>query len=376
MTKNLEDLKVAIAHEYLIKNGGAERVLQAIHDIFPKSTVYTLVYNEQTTGGIYKKWDIQTSYLQSKPLINYGINYYRAAMPQAVESFDFSKYDLVISDSSSVIKGIITQPETLHVCYMHTPTRYLWFDIDFHINRGKFFKPLKWLIPTMLHKQRQWDYIAAQRPDYIISNSVTTQSRILKFYHRESELIHPPVNMSRNQISERDPQDYYLIVSRLEPHKNIDMAIKAAINSKQKLKIIGVGTDLDYLKKISNENIEFLGKLTDEQVAVHFSRAKAFLAPQTEDFGITMVEALAAGCPVIANAKGGALEIVEHNVTGRLLPEINSEQLSSELLSFDISKYKPENCRDAAEKFSSNQFTDKLRTCLKDKLIEYHRDTK
>ncbi|MFA6082095.1 MAG: glycosyltransferase [Patescibacteria group bacterium] len=356
---NTNNPKIALAHDYLIKNGGAEKVLISLHQLFPSAPVFTLLYDEKSTHGVYKDWDIRTSYLQKRPAIQKLINYYRAEMPRAVESFDLSEFDVVISDSSSFIKGVITQPNTKHICYMHTPTRFLWFDIKSHIERGRFAGALKGLVPLMLHRLRRWDVIASSRPDVIIANSKTTQDRITKFYHKPSTVINPPVDVDRFDIKKRDTKDAFVIVSRLEPHKDVDLAIKAANLSQTKLVIIGDGNDSERLQELAGPTVKFLGRVSDQVRDDWLYQAKAFLAPQTEDFGITMVEALAAGCPVIARNAGGAAEIVTPH-TGILIDSLDAENLADQLKTFDSSKFKPEDCHLRAMQFSEDKFKEKI----------------
>ncbi len=372
MTPNshLSTLRVALAHDYLIKNGGAEKVLQSLHKLFPQAPVYTLVYNEQTTDGLYKDWDIRTSYLQNRPLIDKGIDYYRALMPMAVESFDFSDYDLVISDVSSFIKGVLTGTHTLHISYIHTPTRFLWFDIASHIKRGRFAGVTKAFIPYVLHKIRQWDVLAAERPDFLIANSVTTKKRIAKFYRRESTVIYPPVAIEQFEPAKRSPQDFFLIMSRLEPHKDIDTAIKAANQSKVPLVIAGTGGDLERLKKLAGPTVKFVGQVSDQERNQLFYTAKAYVAPQREDFGITFVEALAAGCPVIARNIGGAQEIVKPPKNGILLDEITEDNLSNTFSHFSNHHFNPTDCADSVTGFSEANFEHQIKHFIEQRLNE------
>jgi glycosyltransferase involved in cell wall biosynthesis len=354
LVKTLSKYKVALAHDYLIKNGGAEKCLVAFHELFPNAPVYTLIYDTIGTNGLYEGWDIRTSYLQNRVGANKYIDYYRLVMPQAVESFNLDEYDIVISDSSSFIKGIITQPKTKHICYMHTPTRFLWFDINKHIGRAKFLSSLKSFIPYFLHKVRIWDTLAAERPDIIIANSLTTKKRISKFYHRDSSVINPPVEIGT--YGKRNVLDYYLLVSRLEPHKDIEVAIKSAMLARVKLKIVGSGTDEARLRSMAGSNIEFLGHVSDEEKNKLFQGAIAFLAPQTEDFGITMVEALSHGCPVIANDDGGASEIVQPGKTGILIKDLTSDLLCEVLKSNVVLKINDDDCADSVKKYSTDNF--------------------
>ncbi len=348
--------------------GGAERVLDVLHQMFPEAPVYTLLYDQNATNNHYNGWDVRTSGMMKLPQKFKRIDYYRALMPQAIESFDLSDYDLVISDSSSFAKGAITQPNCLHISYIHTPTRFLWFDVDRHVSRGKFLGVIKKLIPLVLHSLRQWDFIAARRPDVLIANSNTTKDRINKFYRLESTVIYPPVDLKRFDISKRDPQDYFLIVSRLEPHKDLAVAIEACSNLNIPLKIIGTGTHQHVLERMAGSSIQFLGTVADNDRDKLLYGARALIAPQIEDFGITMVEALAAGCPVIARAEGGATEIVQHGKTGVLLNEMSVAHLSNILLDFNQNNFDSHDVAIASERFSADHFVTQLRSLIISKL--------
>lgn len=350
------NLKVALCHDYLIKIGGAEKVLEELHLMFPDAPVFTLLYDESATARRYASWDIRTSWLQKAPYAFSKINYYRALMPQAVESFDLAAFDVVISDSSSFIKGVITQPHTLHISYIHTPTRFLWFDLARHITRGHFSALVKSAIPAVLHRIRQWDTVAAKRPDVLIANSKTTQDRIKKFYQRDSRLIYPPVECARFDHSRRHPQDFFLIISRLEPHKEIDTAIAVANSLGVKLKIIGEGGDQTRLRQLAGPSIEFLGWLDDQKRDHYLYHAKALLAPQVEDFGISMVESLAAGCPVITRNSGGGAEIVQDGVNGIVITEPLAEGLAQAIHSFQDDRFTASVCAQSAQRFRPEIF--------------------
>ena len=349
-------IKVALVHDYLIKLGGAEKVLDVLHQMFPSAPVYTLLCDEHATNNHYAQWDIRTSWMMKLPQKFKRIDYWRTLMPQAIESFDLSAYDLVISDSSSFAKGVITQPNCLHISYVHTPTRFLWFDIERHISRGKFFGVVKKIIPYVLHRMRQWDFIAARRPDVLIANSVTTQDRISKFYRLGSTVIYPPVELNRFNISKKKPQDYFLIISRLEPHKDLEIAIESSMTHDMPLVIVGTGTHEAVLKRLAGNSIKFVGNVDDAERDRLLYGAKALIAPQIEDFGITLVEALATGTPVIARAMGGALEIVQSPKIGVLLKEMTVENLSEILTNFDQSHYDSQLCVSIAKQFSQDIF--------------------
>lgn len=350
------DLKVALVHDYLIKIGGAEKVLEALHRMFPDAPVFTLLYNAEATQHRYASYDIRTSWLQRAPKAHTMVDYYRALMPQAVESFDLTEYDLVISDVSGFVKGAITQPETIHISYIHTPTRFLWLDSSRHIAAAKFSRVTKYIIPTALHYLRQWDFIAASRPDRLVANSETTKSRISKFYRRDAVVVHPPVDVEKFDHTKRLPEHYFITIARLEPHKDLEILINACNQGAIPLKIIGTGTHERVLQQTAGPTIEFLGRVSDQERDHYLYGAKAFVALQTEDFGIAMVEALAAGCPVIAKAKGGATEIVQSGKTGILLSEITMARVVSALEEFDPQQYSAAECAASVSKFNQIAF--------------------
>ena len=320
-------MKVALVHDHLAQTGGAEKVLKVFADIFPEATIYTLLADKVKTDTYLEGRRIDTSVIQKLPG---GVNHYKwylPLMPMAVEFFDLSEYDLVISDTSSFAKGVITLPDVPHICYCHTPTRYLWSDAHSYLNELKYNKWLKKIIARVLVKLRQWDFLAASRVDYFVANSRTVAKRISKYYRRESQVIYPPVET-----------DNFLAGCRLVPYKRIDLVVEAfkELGPDYRLKVFGDGLDLSRLKKIAGEaeNIEFLGRVSDDQKAVYYSRAQAFINPQEEDFGITPLESMASGRPVIAYRKGGATETVKEGETGIFFDEQTPASLVAAVKSF------------------------------------------
>jgi glycosyltransferase involved in cell wall biosynthesis len=259
-----------------------------------------------------------------------------------VEFFDLGEYDLVLSDTSSFAKGVITSPHTLHVCYCHTPTRYLWSDTHQYINELKYNKWMKKIISLILNRIRMWDKLAADRVDVFIANSKTVQERITKYYRRDSVVIYPPVETERFSVANIDPfkqeKPYFLIGCRLAPYKRVDMVIEAfkSLGNEYYLKIFGDGVDLKRLKKIAGEaaNIEFVGRVSDEERATLYRNSLAFINPQEEDFGITPVEAMASGRPVIAYRKGGATETVKEGETGVFFDRQTAEDIADSVHKF------------------------------------------
>ncbi|MCF7795803.1 glycosyltransferase [Patescibacteria group bacterium] len=364
-------LKVALVHDHLNQMGGAEKVLLALSDIFPEAPIYTLYYNEKDTKGFFTNKKIITSKIQKFPFSKKFFKYYLTQMPKAVEAFDFSAYDLVISSSSAFAKGIMTPTNCLHICYCHTPTRYLWSDTSFYIGSLKFPSFLKGIIRSILYKIRIWDFVSSSRVDYFISNSDFVGKRIKKYYRRDSYTIYPPVdNMCINTSKNVDNPKYYIMVCRLRPYKKVDLAIEVfnKLGDDYKLKIIGDG-DLDYYKsKVKSNNIEFLGYLDNKEKFEYIKNSIAFINPQEEDFGIAPVEAMMCGVPVIAYASGGALETVIPGVTGEFFNSQDVNSLFSTISTFDYKKFDKRKIKEHAEKFSSSHFKQSILEFVKNHL--------
>lgn len=361
-------MKVALIHDHLAQDGGAEKVLQVLAGLFPDAPIYTLLYDKKQVDKYLPGRRIETSVIQRLPGGVRHYQWYLSFMPLAVEFFDLREFDLVISDTSSFAKGVITKPETLHISYCHTPTRYLWSDTHQYINELKYNKWLKKAISLVLNKIRIWDRLAADRVDLFIANSRTVQDRIAKYYRRVSTVIYPPVETERFSLADPSrlaPQDqYFLAGCRLAPYKRIDLAIKAfkELGPSYRLKIFGDGVDLPRLKKLAAgaHNIEFLGRVSEEEKAKLYQLAQAFINPQEEDFGITMVESMASGRPVIAYRKGGATETVIEGKTGLFFDEATPEALARVVKEFSSVDFDPRAIREQAERFSVSNFKKQL----------------
>ncbi len=363
-------MKVALIHDHLAQDGGAEKVLEVFTKIYDQAPIYTLLYDKKNTSKRYPNRRIDASIIQKLPGGVRFYQWYLPLMPLAVEFFDLREYDVVLSDTSSFAKGVITPVDTPHICYCHTPTRYLWSDTHQYINELRYNKFLKKIASLVLSRLRIWDRLAADRVDYFIANSKTVQARIKKYYGRDSELIYPPVETKRFFISS-EIEDYFLIGCRLAPYKRVDLVIKAfkVLGSDFKLKIFGDGVDLKRLKKIAKgaDNIEFLGRVDDETKAQLFSRCQAFINPQEEDFGISKVEAMASGRPVIAYRKGGALETVIEGKTGIFFDKQEVSDLVEAIKDFSSGKYSwnSQDIRAWSENFSLEVFTDKIKNFVR-----------
>lgn len=346
-------MKVALVYDRINKWGGAERVLLALHELFPDAPLFTSVYNKEKAPWA-KVFDIHTSFLQNFPNASSSHELYASLMPLAFESFSFDEFDVVISVTSEAAKGIITKPHTLHICYCLTPTRYLWVKHDEYFS-NKFFKFISFPAVSYL---RNWDKIASQRPDMYIAISKEVQNRIKKYYGRKSEVIYPPLTLASGElassVSRRLP--YFLLVSRLVHYKRIDLAIEAFNKLELPLKIIGVGSDEKKLRSLANSNVEFLNNLTDEDLVGYYEDCKALIFTGEEDFGLVMVEAQSFGKPVIAYQGGGALEIIEDGKTGLFFYPQTSKALIGALKKFQNAQFDLKNCIKRAELFQEKQF--------------------
>ena len=367
-------MRIALVHDQLSEFGGSERVLVALKEIFPKADVFTLIYNPQKLGPhkkIFKKWRIKTSWFDKIPILRNFYSPFRFLTPIIWESFDFSKYDLVISSSGSwMAKGIKTKKPTIHISYIHHPPRYLYgYETAIEWKR---YLPVRIYAYIVNHFLRIWDFYSSKRPAYLIANSKETQSRIKRFYQRNSTVIYPPVNIPKTLPVIHYPlQNYYVTVSRLAKAKHIDILIKAANKMKFNLKIIGTGRDEKYLKSIAGPTVKFLGNLADEELKKIFKNAKAFLfASRDEEFGIAPVEAMGYGLPVIAYNSGGVPEYVKDGINGFLFNNLTPESLIEKIKKFEtlnnekILKIKKQ-ARKTAENFSKENFKKNILTFIK-----------
>lgn len=372
MARRLDDLKVAIVADWLTDRGGAERVILALAEIFPQADIFTSVYKAQAFPEFAGR-RVFSTYLQRWPF-RFRHQLFPMLRPKAFESLNLDDYDLVISSASAEAKGIITQPETVHICYCHTPTRYYWSHYHRYLKAKQFgiLDPLiKLFVPSMLHKLREWDRVAADRVDFFIANSRHTQKRIAKYYHMPSAVIHPPVDFYRfNPASTPKAEDFYLVVGRQIPYKRTDLVIEAFCRLGGRLKVVGEGPELLRLKKIArgHKNIEFLGRIPDTEAASLFMRCKALIFPQEEDFGIVPLEAMAAGKPVIAFGAGGALETVVNGKTGVLFGQQTADSLLRAIDRFEKLDIFHNDCREQAKKFDQSVFKRKIKEFALEKL--------
>ncbi len=350
-------LRIAILHDYLNQYGGAERCLEAFHDIFPEAPVYTLVYDSSVLPQ-YSGWDIRTSFVDKIPFARYGYRYFIPLFPMAVKSFNLYEYDLVISMSHAWVKGAFV-PNGVHINYCLTPTRYIW-DLYDEYKRDKYIPLLGRLsLPAVAFLLRKWDLAANKGIDRFVAISETVKERIAKYYNSDSEIIYPPVKTDFFVWKKYEREDFFITVSRLKAYKRIDLIVKAFAENKLPLKVVGKGPELPRLKKLASENIEFLTNVDDGGLVELYNRAKGFVFAGFEDFGIVNAEALSCGLPVIAYNRGGAAEIVDDGVSGILYDEQSPEGINRAIERFFPMKFDSAEIRNAGLKFSEGSFKEK-----------------
>lgn len=356
-------MKVALVYDRVNKWGGAERVLLTLHELFPKAPLYTSVYNSKTAPWAKVFPKVIPSFLQKIPYASDRHEHFPYLMPLAFETFEFSEYDLVISVTSEAAKGVITKPGTVHICYCLTPTRYLWSHYDFYFKNPpdsfKVYPLFKLISKPLVRYMKRWDLIAAQRPDIYVAISNAVQTRIKKYYGRDSYIIYPPTDIEEFKLKKGEKvekDNFYLYVSRLIPYKRADLAIEAFNELKLPLVIVGIGSEEKRFKAIAGENIKFVGELTDIQLARYYQKALALIFPQEEDFGLVPIEAQAAGTPVIAYKAGGTLDTVIAGKTGVFFEKQDKDSLIFAVKKFEKMKFNNNNLRDNAKKYSKENF--------------------
>ena len=359
-------MKVAIVYDRVNKWGGAERVLLELHKIFPEASLYTSVYSPKNAkwAHIFK---VKTTFLQKFSFLRDKHELLGVFMPIAFESFDFSKFDLVISVTSEAAKGIITGNNTKHICICLTPTRYLWSDYDKYF-KNYLFKLFSY--PAVFYL-RKWEKIAIKRPDRIIAISYYIKRKIKKYYKVDSDVIYPPASslLDESGITKPKEKDYYLVVSRLVPYKRIDIPVRAATKLKLPLIVIGKGSEKQNLKAIAGKNVKFIDFASDDLLRGYLKNAKALIYPSEEDFGIGMVEAQLHGIPVIAFKKGASKEIIISGKTGEFFEKQSADSLANVLKNFKKDKYNEKDCYNNGLRFSSGNFRRELSRYIKNAII-------
>lgn len=351
-------MKVAIVCSWLNQYGGAERVLEAVHEIYPEAPVYTSIYWPEAMPQDYRSWDIRPSFLDRWPKIKEHHQLFLPFYPLAFESFDFRGYDLVLNVTSAFAHGIITPPETVHICYCLTPARFLW-DYESYVQREGLGRLARLILPPVIAALRLWDRLAADRVDRFLAISRAVQARIAKYYRREAQIIYPPVNVEKISLGD-GRGDYYLSAGRLVPYKRVDLAVQAFNQLGLPLHVVGDGRDRAALEAMAKPNITFLGRLSEERLWEEYAHCRAFIFPGEEDFGITPLEAQAAGRPVIAYAGGGALDTVIEGETGIFFREKTPEALAEAVRRLEGMAFDPQVIRRNALRFSRERFKREL----------------
>lgn len=351
-------MKLALVHDFLTKLGGAERVLKVLADMFPTAPIYTLLYNEKVCGKVFPKERVKTSFLQKMPMIlRKRQRYLLPLMPCAIESFDLSNYDVIISSSNAYAHGALTNSAAKHICYCHSPMRYAWDYTHEYLEEQKIGPVPAYVTSKILHGVRQWDQTAADRVDIYIANSQHVRKRIQKYYRKKADVLYPPVETRKFKVSQQH-QDYFLIVSTLSPYKKIDLAVQLFNKIGKQLIVVGDGVQLSYLRAIAAPNVAILGYQEESKTREYMENCRAFIFPGEEDFGIAPVEAMACGKPVLAYGHGGALESVIPGVTGELfyIPSIESMEDGLGRLILNEPLYDPKKIRKHANLFSKERF--------------------
>jgi glycosyltransferase involved in cell wall biosynthesis len=374
-----KDLKVALVHDFLTQYGGAERVLEVFCEMFPTAPIYTLLYDQEAMRGKFESKEIRTSFLQKFPrFLRNRKKWLLPLMPTAPETFNLRDFDLIISSCGAWSKAIITRLNVKHICYMHSPMRFAWEEGEEYLLEQKRSAKTNFFARLFLNYLRLWDRVSADRPDYLIANSIFTQERIRKYYGRESTVIYPPVQLATynsqlitldNEKSFKFPaspaggqvssfKKYFLVVSRLSPYKKIDAVVEAFDKLELPLVVIGEGQQEKYLRSIAKGNVKIIGWQTEEKIKEYYSEARAFIFSGVDDFGIAPVEAMAQGVPVLALKKGGALEIIEEGRTGEFFASNKPEIIAESVRRFveKEKEYDKELIKSQAKKFSKERF--------------------
>ena len=348
-------IKTALAHHWFLSVSGGERVCEAIFEMLGEPDLFCILWDAKGIPPALKGFTPTATFLQRIPAIKKFYRYCAMLFPLAVESLDLRGYDLVVSSDYSCMKGILTDPETCHICYCHSPMRYAWNLFQEYQRESGLIKRM--MISSTMHYLRQWDYAAAARVDLFVANSETVRQRISKYYRRDAEVIYPPCDVERFSVADR-VEDYYLYVGRLVPYKRADLAVEAFNRNRKKLVVVGDGPQMSWLKSIASTNVEFLGFVNDKDLVSLYSGCKALIFPGEEDFGLVPVEAQASGRPVIAFARGGATETVVHGRTGILFESQTPGALDAAVREFESlsESFDPHAIRNHALIFSKENF--------------------
>ncbi len=362
-------MKIALVHDYLSQDGGAEKVLEAFHEIWPDAPIFVLFHDRDSIDRFHHA-DVRESWLARIPLSKRKYQWLLPLMPLATRSYDLSHYDVVLSSVSAFAKGVRVPRGALHISYCHTPTRYLWSDSQEYLRdlRVPFF--IKWALSPVLDRLRIWDRQSTSGVDIFVANSQVVRDRISRYYERESRIIFPPVDVHKFAIAD-DVGDYFVTGGRLVSYKRMDLVVHVFNRLGLRLKIFGSGAELRTLQKNARDNIEFLGRISDEEKAVVIAGAKAFIHPQVEDLGITPIEAMASGRPVIAFRGGGVVETIIDGKTGVFFEDQTWESLLDAVIRFEERDWNSIEIREHAEQFGLDKFKDKIKKMVEEEFMRY-----
>ena len=363
-------MKVALVHDYLVDAGGAERVLEVFHQLYPEAPIYTSIFDPKTTLACFNEMDIHTSFLQYLTKSKRHYKWLLPLYPLAFEKFNFSGYDVVISSSSAWAKGVITPPEVCHISYCYSPMRFVW-SFNKYIERENFPSFIKRILPLLVIGLKRWDVVSSRRVDHFIAISKLIANKIEKIYGRGATIIYPPVRCSDFGPNDSAVKDWFLVVSRLAPYKRVDVTIQAFNRLRLPLVVVGEGRDRKSLEKMAGPTIRFTSSVVGKELRTYYSSCRALILTSKEDFGLTPLEAQASGRPVIAYAAGGALETVIEGVTGTFFHEQTPEALITAVKNFDRFEFDSKKIRKHAEKFDVEVFKRRIKNFVKEKWTEY-----
>jgi glycosyltransferase involved in cell wall biosynthesis len=362
----MDHLKVALVHDWLTGQRGGEKVLEALAEVFPEAPIYTLFHFKGSQAAEIERKRVGTSFLQRMPFLRRHYRWYLPLYPLAVELLNLQEYDLIVSSSHCVAKGIIPHPDALHVSYVHSPVRYAWNQYDAYFGPGRLSLPARLLIPGRIHRLRMWDVTSSARVDHFVANSAAVARRIGKYYRRAAEVVYPPVDTGFFRPGDTaSPREFDLIVSALVPYKMIDVALAAYKGQGRPLKIVGDGPEMKRLRRLAGPEVEFLGGRTSEELREIYRRARLLLMPGEEDFGIAAVEAQACGAPVVAFGRGGALETVLEGRTGLFFSALTPEAVRGALDKFRTLEFNEPTLRAHALGFSREVFKDRIAASIR-----------
>jgi glycosyltransferase involved in cell wall biosynthesis len=368
-------MKVAIVHDWYDTPGGAEKVIQALLEIYPDADLFALVdfFDKQDRDRYLFGKSVNVSFIQKLPFASSKFRFYLSLFPIAIEQFDLSPYDLVISSSHAVAKGVITSTQQLHISYIYSPMRYAWDMYHTYLKAHNITGLKALILKYTLHKIRIWDYASSTRVDKFVSISTLIQQRVQKYYRRKSHIIFPPVDCDKFTLHTKK-QDYFITASRLVPYKKVKMIVEAFNINSLPLKVVGSGEEFEAIKKIAKPNIEIIGYCEEEELIKLMQNAKAFVYAAYEDFGIVPVEAMSCGTPVIAYAKGGIQDTVLDKKTGLLYQHQNIESLNQAIKEFDNIDFDYQSIAEHAKKFSKQNFQQQIKQFIDDSLKAHHKN--